>query len=1687
MTFVGRPLAGLFDLLTILVLYAVASKLYDKRVGLLAAAFSAFAVLQIQLSHFFTVDLFANFFIWLALYFGVKIAGQGFRGPTTAPSNDETSQPAAPPLLITHYLFPFLRHPLLIPILLFGLITGAAAASKISAFPIAFFLPVAVAIYFSRISLEKRTEEGIFLLVVMALSGALAALTFRIFQPYAFAGPGFFNLSFNPQWLDGLRQQSNLREFSSGFPPSVQWFDRPLWFSGMHLTLFGLGLPLGLAAWAGLIWMGWKIFRGAWASHLLVWLWVAAHFLWQSTVPNPTMRYQLPIYPGLALMAAWLFVTAWDGAKNRRSKIEDRRSIFDLRSSIRVFTVLFGAVVLVLTALYAYAFTGIYTRDITRIAASRWMYQNIPGAIQLNIENAGGGYNQPLSFPNGFAIRIGEPYNTSFVPREGGTLQRVQMAHIEPVGSAAQGSALFLGVSEFPDGSNPIATAMVSANFAADAQGGVPLYAFGFGEPVPLAAFKPYFLTLELVGDAGQLEICQPLSLQAFGADGVIDIPVAPPENCTLSEGTLYIASFTSEADGGLSSVILSQPLNYNAAPAGQTVRLEIASQPDFAVVLAQATLDLSGPAEDAVFTLDNAVALDATQTYYMRLSLESAGLVGIYGAVLGTETSWDDALPMRIDEYDGYGGIYRGDNNLELYWEDNAEKRERIVSILNRVDVLQVSSSRQWGSLTRLPSQWPLVQAYYRHLIGCPNERTVEWCFNVAQPGTFTGDLGFELVQVFESRPSIGGFSLNDQFSEEAFTVYDHPKVFIFLKSENYDPNGVRAVFDGVALPVAGASPEAGASPAQPIKPLLLPEKTIKALQSSGTWGDLFNRESWINRFQPLTVLAWYAAVALLGLAAYPLLRAIFPGLHDRGYPLARTAGLLLFSYLAWLAGSFGLGVTRLTLGLLALLVLVAGAIFAIRQWDELRQEWRERRNYFLIMETLALVFFIFFLIVRMGNPDLWHPWKGGEKPMDFAYFNAVLRSETFPPYDPWFAGGYINYYYYGFVYVGMLVKLLGIVPAVAYNLIIPTMFSLVGLGAFSLGWNLLQATRARKPHLDSLQLEAPADGEGAGEPRPYDGGGEQAGDGRVPYLAGLAASLGVAALGNLGMLKMLYQGYQRIAATPGAILDETFFLTRWVWGVRGFVQALSSGASLPYGIGDWYWFPSRAIPVPPGDIEPITEFPFFTFVYGDLHAHMLALPLTLLALTWALAILLGKARWPNRLDGALAFVFGGLFIGVLRPTNTWDYPTYLLLGILAVAFAAARYYKPDAKSWFASVPRGTSAAIAAISGVLWLAGLSWFMFQPFTNSYALGYADTRLWDGAHTPLNAFLIHWGPFIFLIVSWMLWETRAWLAATPAASGLRVLRKLRELILAGLVLFIVLIVGLTFLLKIEITWFVLPLAGWAAILMFRPGLPDAKRGVLFLIGTGLFLTLMVETIVLSGDIGRMNTVFKFYLQVWILFGVSAAASLGWLLPVLSQWKPAVGRGWRLALGALVFCMAMYPLLGSVAKIRDRIAEAAPVTLDGMRYMEYANYFERDRELLFAEDYRAILWLQENVIGTPTIVEAQIVEYRWGSRISINTGLPAVLGWNWHQRQQRTGHDGDVWLRASEIEQFYLTTDIALAQSFLKQYGVRYIIVGQLERAYYDGPGLDKFPALNGQYWREVYRDGQTAIYEVISDE
>ncbi|NTV38211.1 MAG: DUF2298 domain-containing protein, partial [Anaerolineales bacterium] len=510
-----------------------------------------------------------------------------------------------------------------------------------------------------------------------------------------------------------------------------------------------------------------------------------------------------------------------------------------------------------------------------------------------------------------------------------------------------------------------------------------------------------------------------------------------------------------------------------------------------------------------------------------------------------------------------------------------------------------------------------------------------------------------------------------------------------------------------------------------KPPKSLMLPADRLAGQQAGGTWSQLFDYDWLQNRVPALGGLFWYAFIFMLGLFTYPLARRALPGLADKGYAFSRTFGLVLLAYVSWLMGSLGVGYNRTTIGVVFGGIVLVGAWQGWVQRKELAREWKSNRRAFLILESVFLALFIIDLLIRLGNPDLWHPSKGGERPMDFSYFNAVLKSTTFPPYDPWFAGGYINYYYYGFVLVGTPVKLLGIVPSIAYNLILPTLFALVGVSAFSIGSNLVRRN-GNSSAADPLSL-----------------------------ITGFASTALMLLLGNLGTIQMIVRTFQR-AGAPGGLVGEANFFQRFAWGMDGFARILTRNAQLP-GPGEWYWQPSRVIPAP-GDVEPITEFPLFTFLYSDLHAHMIVMILTLFVIAWGLSFVLAlrSASRDARLSlpalvtrygslSLLPILLGALVLGAIYPTNTWDAYTFIPLASLAVGYAL--FNAVEFKENKFNIPPVILRFAVAAAGALILVVLTFLFYRPYFQWWGSGYNDVDPWRGGHTPLSSYFTHWGLFL----------------------------------------------------------------------------------------------------------------------------------------------------------------------------------------------------------------------------------------------------------------------------------------------------------------------------------------------------
>ncbi|MDP3982954.1 MAG: DUF2298 domain-containing protein [bacterium] len=672
------------------------------------------------------------------------------------------------------------------------------------------------------------------------------------------------------------------------------------------------------------------------------------------------------------------------------------------------------------------------------------------------------------------------------------------------------------------------------------------------------------------------------------------------------------------------------------------------------------------------------------------------------------------------------------------------------------------------------------------------------------------------------------------------------------------------------------------------------------------------------------LAVIQWVLVLELFAIAGVALVKLFPSSFAQYGFAFGRLISILTISYLGWIGTSLGLILfTQFNLRLLLFLLVMVSCLFVYLARNRVRILIKKYWRFFALHEVIFWLSFALFALIRWNNPDLWHPVMGGEKPMDFAFLNSILRTTTFPPLDPWFAGETIHYYYFGQVITATMIKLSGVVPSVGYNLMLAYLFAQVAVSTFSIVWSLTKS-----------------------------------------ILASVAGILFLLISGNLAQIPLLYK----------------YFAHEY----------------LP--INAWYWTATRVMPN-----SEINEFPFFSFLYADLHAHLLALPIALLII----ALIISFVR-KQRLS---LLLFMGLLLGIIRITNIWDFPSYLLLVSLVVTMTTIKTGK-----WRVSSIIRAGVRVAIVSGV------SWFAIIPFLTHYKTAALTVALYQGPFTKISDYFLIHGLFLFILVSF-------------------------------------------------------------AIVSIKN--KHHPRFIYLFAGFAIFLTLIPDTINIPLGLGRMNTVFKFYFQAWTFFALAAAAALPTILTRLRPYK-IVLFSW-LGMFLLIFMATLsYAPTATYAKIKDRMSLSTPPTLDGMRYMLDSIYYDKEQELTLKWDYEAIMWLRETVVGSKVIVEATTPTYRWGSRVSVYTGLPTVIGWDWHEIAHRF-QSQEVGQRVADVEELYNTQETDLFLSLIHKYNIEYIYVGELERAYYEETGLKKFKELDGKIITKVYANQGVTIYKIIKND
>lgn len=1045
-------------------------------------------------------------------------------------------------------------------------------------------------------------------------------------------------------------------------------------------------------------------------------------------------------------------------------------------------------------------------------------------------------------------------------------------------------------------------------------------------------------------------------------------------------------------------------------------------------------------------------------------------------GAALSEEI-WDDSLPVSLPaegESPGQHG-YRH-VAMDMYHDmPPEEKLQHIAGVLHQVDYVVLTTPRLYGSIRRLPWRYPVEIRYYELL--------------------FQGRLGFELAYSATSYPRLWGKEFPDDAADESFSVYDHPKVLIFRKVRDLSEEEFRSLFADALQSTPLVRRDVKEPPAElPVpayrKSLML-DRPVDELPAVHDW-------AWnplANAGTLPAVLVWLVVLMLVGLAGWPLAALLFPDMPGRGYGLARGLGLLAVAYFCWLAASLRLW--KYTAGAawlsLALLFAIGWLLFRWRRL-EVRELWRRHRREVLFSEAAFLAGFGVFLLLRLLNPDLWHPLRGGEKPMEFGFLNAILRSAWMPPYDPFFSDGYINYYYYGLFAVSTLIKLAGVRPSIGFNLLIPTLAGLTTSGAFVLGWTLTGRRRF-----------------GA------------AAAGFVALIGNLAGAFPIRGYGGLPevaqALRSLADGH--LQGSPAGILQG---LARWI-----------AGAPLPLRT-DWFWDASRAH----GAYEnTITEFPFFSFLFADLHPHVISLPfaILLIALLVSLVRSVKKGEAAGDLPLILALPVTAWVLGTMAVNNMWDFPVYLMLTTGALLLA---HWAADARFAGRRLPEAVLAAGLG-AGLLGAAGLALYApFFTYFQAFVHGLGQVTY----PTEANYYLGMFGFFLYPLAGltagmalarlWRWWQAESRRRAVPALPAESIIghgalyleEELDEFYeavsdgrlapasqglaempetearppafrfsvwwAAGLAVPVVSAALLPLMYGrlngLQILTFIIigELALGALWLVTRHDLPIEERLSALLMLMGLLVCLGVEIVYVRDHLGgtyyRMNTIFKFYMQAWVLMGLGSAGVLAMVVRRLAGRAPLLQGAWWAGFSILLALSLVYPVFASYTRVHDRFPVAPPIgTLDGQAYMGTAEYVWEGHPIFMAPDYDAIRWLEEHIEGTPVILQAPWEFYRAnGVRIAWNTSFPTVIN-PLHENEQR--YPELIPEREQDVHRIYSELDPNAVLPLLRQYHVGYIYVGPFERAVYPAAGLAKFAGLAGSVLDLVYDSGEVQIYAV----
>ncbi|MBQ9119390.1 MAG: hypothetical protein IJY09_04955 [Lachnospiraceae bacterium] len=778
--------------------------------------------------------------------------------------------------------------------------------------------------------------------------------------------------------------------------------------------------------------------------------------------------------------------------------------------------------------------------------------------------------------------------------------------------------------------------------------------------------------------------------------------------------------------------------------------------------------------------------------------------------------------------------------------------------------------------------------------------------------------------------------------------------------------------------------------------------------------------------------VMQWWLMLMLLGVAVYPLTGLIFGRFHDGGFVFSKAIGLAITGVLMWYLSSlklmkFSRVNSLVCVGICAVLSIGLAVFVSSYQKKSdkgvayLRyQLTQEKLGAALKSEVLYFLFFVFWCYLRGFKPEAY----GTEKFMDYGFMTVIDRSSYMPPEDLWLSGESINYYYVGQYLATYLTKLTGVGVAYGYNLMLMTLAAFGFSMPFSIVNNLIRTfleDRSRKLRTDRS------------------GDGKTVKNGKrvkavLPAIAGAVAGVAVSMAGNMHFL--IYR-----------------YLVPFLEKLAG-IEEVSS-----------FWFPdsTRYIGYDPDTADKtIHEFPSYSFILGDLHAHVINIMFVLTVLGMLFAWLLYRKEkmdemrlghaiqrpslWQEALHPMVLLL--GFFIGLFHMTNFWDFPIYFVVAGAIILFSNAAIYQFSMDT----------VKLTALQAVLVLL-VSKIVSLPFTMNFEQISTEIRL-VVYRTPMQQLLILWGIPVILILIYLYdryTHLYRWglLNGYTYVDGKRVKKNVAE--------------GIE---KKETVEFV---PEKNKLYQFIENLQVADLFILTIGLCGIGLVLIPELVyvkdIYSGDYKRANTMFKLTYQSYIMFGMC----ISYILVKLIGYARSYAQ--RAAGVAIALCFAT--TLGYFGNATN--GWFGDVTQKERYEGLDASAFVYDESEADAE---AIAWLNENIEGTPVVLEAHGDSYTYYQRVSVLTGLPTVLGWRTHEWLWRSDASGGfpevVSEREDDVCTIYTSEDETEVRYLIEKYDIEYIYVGESER------DSEKFKDTSMPVNEELLRSLGEVVFETAPD-